>query len=182
MTRYSCRAIGFLPGASMESTTLGSRRMFFTFCQTPMWPTTNSSFSIPTHTTVTCGLPSVLRVIKCALGPVAIRSRTDCGICIAFSLSGLQPCRHYFRRFRGRTYGYDFKRIETLPGFRPHEKIGIISTHELKARMKFQTHPTRHVLQSFGKHAALLTSTAVDLRGRAGVEVFNQHVEHTQDP
>src|SRR5882762_9977688 len=46
------------------------------------WPITNSSLSIPTHTTVTSGLPSGLMVARWANGPVATSSQTDCGICI----------------------------------------------------------------------------------------------------
>src|SRR6266850_3462524 len=47
----------------------------------PRWRITNSSLSIPTHTTVTSGLPSGLMVLRWANGPVA-RSSQDCGICI----------------------------------------------------------------------------------------------------
>jgi hypothetical protein len=37
---------------------------FLTFLCSAMWPIMNSSFSIPTHTTVTCGPPSELSVVK----------------------------------------------------------------------------------------------------------------------
>src|SRR5208282_5756897 len=47
---------------------------------------TNSSSSIPTQMSVTCGLPSRLSVVRCASGPFSICSRTDCGIFIYASL------------------------------------------------------------------------------------------------
>src|SRR5262244_1515136 len=48
------------------------------------WPLTISSSSIPTQTTVTCGLPSLFSVVTCASGPVLMKFRTDSGIVIVF--------------------------------------------------------------------------------------------------
>src|SRR5215213_702011 len=75
----------------MERATRGSRCMFWTFFQTPMCAQTNSSFSMPTQTTVTCGLPSGLMVVRCASGPLAMRSRADAGMIMA-PPNGCQEC------------------------------------------------------------------------------------------
>src|SRR5262249_19993348 len=58
--------------------------MFLSLWWRSRWPLTISSPSIPTQTTVTCGLPSLFRVVTCASGPVLMRFRTDSGIVIVF--------------------------------------------------------------------------------------------------
>src|SRR5262247_350818 len=72
--------MGFLPVPSRESATRGSLRTFLTFCHTPMCPLTNSSLSMPTHTTEIWGLPSALSVVRWASGPVAINERISAEI------------------------------------------------------------------------------------------------------
>ena len=49
--------------------------MLRTFWLCGRWAVTRSSPSAPTQTTVTCGLPSGLRVVRWHSGPVATRSR-----------------------------------------------------------------------------------------------------------
>src|SRR5262249_16514910 len=60
--------------------TRGSRRMFSILWWGLRCPLTISSPSMPTQTTVTCGLPSLFSVVRWAAGPVAMRFRTDSGI------------------------------------------------------------------------------------------------------
>src|SRR5581483_6940913 len=81
----------FRVGSSTESATRGSRRMFFSFCwSAPRWPQTSSSPSTPTHTHATCGLPSRLRVTRCARAPASIAERASAGSSAMPGLSQLE--------------------------------------------------------------------------------------------
>src|SRR5215471_12084703 len=71
--------MSFLPGASSESATVGSRRTFRTLRCSNRWPETISSPSRPIQTIVTCGLPSVFSVTRCARGPDSISARRRSG-------------------------------------------------------------------------------------------------------
>ena len=67
------------PGASNERTTRGSRSHVAQLGAPAHVPADKISPSSPTQITVTWGLPSASTVLRCAIGPDAIRSRSSCG-------------------------------------------------------------------------------------------------------
>src|SRR4029453_11185777 len=63
-----------------DRATRPSLRIFLTLRCSLRCALTNSSSSIPTQTTVTCGLPFEFSVVRRASGPVDTSKRTDSGI------------------------------------------------------------------------------------------------------
>ena len=102
--------------------------MFLTFWWIARWPITNSSPSIPTHTTVTCGLPSGLSVVKWASGPLSITSRTARGILMSLSFDAPVDGRHVAdlspvgRQSPSASAGHEIGLDHCLPG-------GILDAH-----------------------------------------------------
>src|SRR5215207_6355402 len=82
----------FVP--SSDITTRGSRRMLSSLRRGPSEANTISSSSSPTHTQLTCGLPSSLTVTRCASASLSRMTRASSGIVVTGESYGPLPVQH----------------------------------------------------------------------------------------
>src|SRR5262249_45372692 len=120
---------------------------------------TISSPSTATQTTVTCGLPSLFSVVKCARGPVVTRVRTDSGIVILLpphvdmeklpSMSGRTAIKqHFFPDCFLAVNAHSRLRLCEVRRRYPHPEGSNISSAYFQAAVHCRATRTTHMLRA----------------------------------